>query len=476
MKNIKRIFAAALCSALVVTICGCGDKKQTDSGTVSGGNNSTTANVSQEFLDSLKGMEIKIAYPDKMRNPGQSPADDEWQMIVNKVGKELGVTIREEFFTNKANGGTFITESLSGNNSGNVEVVWFTNAFSGVQKNAWAKLDDAAKEAGVSFNSEWAFTPTTKACNINGGQYGIQYKTQFVDYPAIYYNVNIITKDNKLEDPYELYKKGEWTFDKFEEYCRKLTKTDASGAISTYGCQLPAAAWIQYFVNANGGSLGRIDGDGKWKQTLSDSKTVNAYNYIYKWMYTDKCVYIPSGTWGTSFQNLWDGTTAMALGSCAAASDSYLKQKDEGGMGVVPMPKGPDADDSDVLFATGGFAYVIPVAYQKDAAKYLYVIDQLSKRWYENFDSYYSTQFAAIFKDRKYYDFFKGMYRNDLLTKIDESTLSLVPDSSGYSGSMLSVSITSGSSPATAISKFASAMQNQSDDVRGDTRYTGFSK
>ena len=166
----------------------------------------------------------------------------------------------------------------------------------------------------------------------------------------------------------------------------------------------------------------------------------------------------------------------MALGSCAAASDSYLKQKDEGGMGVVPMPKGPDADDSDVLFATGGFAYVIPVAYQKDAAKYLYVIDQLSKRWYENFDSYYSTQFAAIFKDRKYYDFFKGMYRNDLLTKIDESTLSLVPDSSGYSGSMLSVSITSGSSPATAISKFASAMQNQSDDVRGDTRYTGFSK
>ena len=101
-------------------------------------------------------------------------------------------------------------------------------------------------EAGltrITLDTDWVFAPTTKACNIDNVQYGVQYKTQFVDFAAMYYNVNMVTVDNKLEDPYELYLKNEWTFDKFEEYCKKLTKTDASGNITVYGCQLVLQAF-----------------------------------------------------------------------------------------------------------------------------------------------------------------------------------------------------------------------------------------
>ena len=474
MKKIfRKTVCCVLCLATALALGACSGKEASSDKPESGNDGEAAARVSQEFLDSLNGMSITIAYPDKMRNPGQSPIDDEWQMTVNRVSKELGVTIKEEFFTNKENGASFITESLSGNNSGNIEVVWFTNALLGAQKNAWADLDAAAKEAGITLDTDWVFAPTTKACNIDNVQYGVQYKTQFVDFAAMYYNVNMVTVDNKLEDPYELYLKNEWTFDKFEEYCKKLTKTDASGNITVYGCQLPATAWVTNFIDANGGSVGRLDGDGRWKQTLSDSKTLNAYNYVYKWMYSDKCVYVPQGTWDTAYQNLWDGKTAMVMGASSAATDSYLKQKDEGGMGVVPLPKGPDAEDYS-LNSSGGFAYVIPVAYQKDAAKYLYVIDEISRSWYENFESVYSAQHSAVFKDQKYYDFFYKLMNNDLLTDISGAALSLVSDSSGYSSSMLTVEITNGASPATAISRFASAMQNENDDVMGDTRYTGF--
>ena len=42
-------------------------------------------------------------------------------------------------------------------------------------------------------------------------------------------------EDNNLEDPRELYKRGEWTWDKFIEYCQVLTQdTDGDGAVDQY--------------------------------------------------------------------------------------------------------------------------------------------------------------------------------------------------------------------------------------------------
>lgn len=479
--HFKRACLIMMSLVLLVSASACGTNSAASEASSKSDASDTTSKtetqtVSQAFLDSLKGMTISIAYPDKMRNPGKSPQDDEWQILLNKVGKELGVTIKEDYYTNKENGGSFIADSLSGKNLGNVEVIWYDMALTGVQRNAWAKLDDAAKDAGVNFSNSWYFTPTMQATNINGGQYALSYKTQFVDYSLICYNVNMVTVDNKLEDPLDLYNKGQWTFDKFEEYCKKLTKKDAGGNITTYGCQFPATAWISELVKANGGAIGRITASGSWQQTLADSKTINALNYIYKWFYKDKCMYVPTGTWGTSFKNLYDGTTAMAVGSGACALDSYLQLKDAGGLGVVPLPTGPDATKDDALKYNGGFTYVIPAAYQADAAKYLYVMDLVSKRWYENYENVYKAQATTIFKQDKYYDLFYKYQNDSLATGIDESGLSHVADSSGYSSSMLIVDITNGVSPATAVDRFSSAMQSAANDAIGNTKYTGFSK
>lgn len=43
-------------------------------------------------------------------------------------------------------------------------------------------------------------------------------------------------EDNNLEDPRELYNRGEWTWDKFVEYCQVLTQdTDGDGVTDQYG-------------------------------------------------------------------------------------------------------------------------------------------------------------------------------------------------------------------------------------------------
>lgn len=476
-KLMKRIIALMTAGLITVTVSGCGQKEvSSTNGTSTAGETDGTAAVSKEFLEQLKGTQITIAYPDKMRNPGQNPQDDEWAMLLNKVGTEYGVTIKENYYTNKENGATFIADSLSGNNLGNIEIVFCDSVFRGVQKNAWADLDKAATEAGISFDSKHYYQPSMKAAHINGAHYGLSFKTQFIQTDAVYYNVNMVTVDNKLEDPLDLYNRGEWTFDKFEEYCKKLTKKDANGDITVYGCQMEANASMGVFVQANGGSVGRVNADGKWQQTLSDKKTLNGYNFVQKLFNQDQCIYVPSGSWGTSHKNLYAGNCAMQIGASSSAFDAYLQQKDEGGMGFVPLPLGPDGTKEDLYKSSGGFFYVIPAAYQKDAAKYLFIIDEVSRRWYEMFPEIYKKQYTAIFKQDKYMDAFYDFLTGDALTGINEGCLCLVADSSGYSQTLLSLEMAKGVSVATAVDKFATAMQNEHNDQAGDTLYTGFSE
>ncbi|MBR7133628.1 MAG: hypothetical protein IKD04_08880 [Clostridia bacterium] len=473
---LKRLAIIVLCLALACVGAGCGAKDTgSDGKPVSGSDGETETKVSQEFLDSLKGMSIKIAYPDKWRVVGADPIADEWAMNVNEVAKELGITITEEYLTNKANGATFVTECLAGNYAGNILGVLGGAVFTGVQSKAWAPLDDAIKEAGINLNSKYYAKYMNKYNNVDNGQYGITFNgANMQEFLALYYNVNMITVDNKLEDPLDLYNKGEWNFDKFEEYCKKLTKTDASGQISIYGCQLMANASMPHFIMANGGSIGKLDESGKWYQSLAESKTINALNYLYKWLYQDRCIYVPTGAWGTSFINLYEGTAAMTLGTYYCATNAYMKLTDEGGLGIVPLPLGPDGDKSDLFKNNGGSAYVIPAAYKDDAAKYVYVLDRIAAKWYDRYEAVNARQLAAVFYEDKYYDLYSKLASGEMITGFNEDYCCLVKDGSGYSATMLGINMQNGVSPATAVATFSTAMQNEQNDLQGDNRWTGF--
>ena len=63
-------------------------------------------------------------------------------------------------------------------------------------------------------------------------------------------------EDNNLEDPRDLYARGEWTWDKFVEYCKVLTKdTDGDGVIDQYGFTGFKEEVFAQLIMANGGSI-----------------------------------------------------------------------------------------------------------------------------------------------------------------------------------------------------------------------------
>ena len=83
-------------------------------------------------------------------------------------------------------------------------------------------------------------------------------------------------EDNNLEDPRELYARGEWTWDKFIEYCQKLTQdTDGDGQIDQYGYCGFISETFEQLMMSNGGNVA-----SGTKEELSSTETGEALQMI----------------------------------------------------------------------------------------------------------------------------------------------------------------------------------------------------
>ncbi len=84
-------------------------------------------------------------------------------------------------------------------------------------------------------------------------------------------------KNAGLTDPRDLFYKGEWTFAKFEEYAKKLTRVNATDpSKSTYGC-----CFHYYEVFLFGGGFDLISyKDGKWVSNLNTKEISSSIEYL----------------------------------------------------------------------------------------------------------------------------------------------------------------------------------------------------
>lgn len=86
-------------------------------------------------------------------------------------------------------------------------------------------------------------------------------------------------EDNALETPGELYAKGEWTWDKFIEYCDILTQdTDGDGVIDQWG--LGPRYKLQNFAYASGIVGIQEEGNGLLKANWEDENMLKYFEFI----------------------------------------------------------------------------------------------------------------------------------------------------------------------------------------------------
>ena len=161
-----------------------------------------------------------------------------------------------------------------------------------------------------------------------------------------------------LENPQDLYDRGEWDWDTFREYCIAATQdTDGDGVDDQWGYG-GVYGTSMGFLYANNGVMA----DGP-EEKLSSPEVVETYNFLDQLYNVDKCAKYFSGTdddWNANLYGWANGNILFwgaAAWSLKAGVDNYGADFE---YHVVPFPTGPSGDGS-AYGAVGGNWYMIPV-------------------------------------------------------------------------------------------------------------------
>ena len=159
---------------------------------------------------------------------------------------------------------------------------------------------------------------------------------------VLWYRKTII-EENGLQDPYELYKNGEWTWDKFLEMA-DIFQQSGEGRYVIDGWNVPDG-----FIATTGTPLVSIE-DGKLTSHLNDPaiekcmafiETLATEDYRYPW---------DLNGYSTNQRGWFNGETLFFLdGTWAFESDAWIKYRQrfewaDDELFFVPYPRDPDAD------------------------------------------------------------------------------------------------------------------------------------
>ena len=197
-------------------------------------------------------------------------------------------------------------------------------------------------------------------------------------------------EDNNLEDPRELYARGEWTWDVFIQYCQTLTQdTDGDGQIDQYGYCGYENETLEQLMMSNGANIA----SGTTEQ-LSSAETGEALQMMYD-MYNTYNVCYPYDFEGTPSDSMRNQYTQGNIGffpiAAWIASGNYdYDYGDTQGFylqwdtAYVQWPIGPsgDAATNAGKNLTSGEFYIIPAGIQDPATVVGVLYDYWN--WYQD--------------------------------------------------------------------------------------------
>lgn len=214
-----------------------------------------------------------------------------------------------------------------------------------------------------------------KPLEAMGGTY--LFSEQGLPTNGIYLGYNKTMTDSLgLEDPQALYEKGEWTWEKFTEYCKAGTQdSNGDGTTDVYGFGGAFTDTISGFVLNNGGTIAATQTEG-----LSSKNVTEVLDLVDKIYNQDKS----ARPWNADDWN--DNLLAWSDGKVMfwTAQSWVLKQEADAAVAagaelpfeyhVVPYPVGPSGDGTIKSPAAGNW-YMIPVG-TKEPEKVLQIFEE----------------------------------------------------------------------------------------------------
>lgn len=204
----------------------------------------------------------------------------------------------------------------------------------------------------------------------NGQHYLAPYDNKPVYY--MIYNPKLF-EEFGYETPWELWERGEWTWDAFRELASALNITDENGDYICYGTCAPGYGALTGSTGVDYVALK----DGFFENNLTNPDVVRAENYLNDMLFKDDVIKIKAqGGW----RNYWNrGMVAMQIiDSWMLTGSAETSQAiQEGSMGIVPLPQDPQKVQPgvNVTYAqSGGFCLVQGAKNPEAAAAFIRTI------------------------------------------------------------------------------------------------------
>ncbi|MDR2532256.1 MAG: extracellular solute-binding protein [Oscillospiraceae bacterium] len=192
-----------------------------------------------------------------------------------------------------------------------------------------------------------------------------------LDVYPLSFNLDMI-KANNLENPQDLWDRGEWTWDKWREYLRVLTDTDRG----IYGWSGYWNRLLENLLFSNDTTIASGP-----RTTVTDSRTIQVFQLIYDIYNTDRT----GRPWDDSDWDINNNLYAEGRSGFFIGADWLFGE--QGGaelpfeIGVVPWPIGPSGNkDTNFHGAVGGNWYFIPRGVENPRLVYDVMYDWMN--WY----------------------------------------------------------------------------------------------
>ncbi|MCQ2506286.1 MAG: extracellular solute-binding protein [Lachnospiraceae bacterium] len=379
-KNIKKLCAMLLAACLVLSLAGCGDEVINNvpltplpNGDAASGpiviDNGDIVNAQDVVTDTVAPSDylrtIKIGtwythyydstHNDVFDNPNAQGNEQEKLQLDNVRAVEKKYNVRIEYVNLTWAG---IMESISNSIlAGTPDMdLYEADLQFGVPAvlNGYAiALEDILSEEHDVFNDQLVM----KNLKIAGSDKSYLFTGAAIDLAAypLGFNMDMI-EEAGLENPQDLWDRGEWTWDVFREYLKKLTKdTDADGVTDVYGGAFWHTTLCNNLLMSNAASIAAGP-----KETLSDAKTIEVLDFMYNLYQIDKTV----NPWN---DDDWDiNTYVYREGKAAFWNAAHWIEQDHLSsdlgfeIGMVPWPVGPhgNKDTNSQIMVAGNWNFI----------------------------------------------------------------------------------------------------------------------
>lgn len=328
MKNFKRILSLTLALLMVLAMVACGKDPVSTQGTKPSG----SSDAEYDF----GGRTIKIATWAEGEKPelGDSDSEDAWYYSLKHAAEKYNCKIEWIIDTQENHFNNFIQKSLAGEVYADIFLCHSWNYVSLIQQGLLQPTTSYIENApdkehwstGVVLNDElWCMNPI-------GENY----------FPTYYYLINTkLLGSLGLEHPQELAKRGEWTWDKFREYC--AAATDPSIGQYGVGCFMLA----HMLKNTNDFDYTVIDENGVYRNAFTypgtKDKGMEVLEMVQVMSQEDKSIL---GTWTDGMEAMNETLNAFKDGKLLFAyypTPESLKNSGFTDYSIVTLPLGPSS-------------------------------------------------------------------------------------------------------------------------------------